>query len=85
MNCNCLLGCMDDYDYIPLNRNTIADDLRIYVGNHNRMVDEGFETDRTSLIDYFDEEKNMISRYHYCPYCGEKINWKAIKIRCLDG
>jgi len=57
MNCNCLLGYMNDYDYIPLNRNTIADDLRTYVGNHNCMVNEEFETDKVSLIDYFDEKR----------------------------
>jgi len=87
MNCNCLFGYLnDDYDLISLNRNTIAFDLKSYMESHNHMTDKGYyDGIKISLIDFFDKEKNMINRFHYCPYCGEKINWKAIKIRCLDG
>jgi hypothetical protein len=30
-------------------------------------------------LDYLDNRKNIIHKFEYCPYCGEKINWKEIK------
>ena len=35
--------------------------------------------DRT-LSDYCDRRKaTALFRFNYCPYCGEKIDWKALK------
>ena len=33
-----------------------------------------------TLEDYADRRKSTnITRFEYCPCCGEKINWKSIK------
>lgn len=30
-----------------------------------------------------DGRKGCLSRFVYCPYCGEKLNWKQILSNCL--
>ncbi len=79
MNCNCLLGHLKDYDYIPLRRNTIVDELKFHSKCNNCMVDEGFNKDRISPRDYLDKRCNLAEMFNYCPYCGEKIDWEKIK------
>ena len=33
-----------------------------------------------TLEDYADKRKSTnITRFEYCPFCGEKINWRSIK------
>ena len=33
------------------------------------------------LSDYFDRRKSTnLNHFNYCPYCGEKIDWKTLKI-----
>ena len=33
------------------------------------------------LEDYFDRRKNTnFNHFNYCPYCGEEINWKQLKL-----
>lgn len=32
-----------------------------------------------TMKDYIDRRKSTnITRFNYCPFCGEKINWKTI-------
>lgn len=84
MNCNCLLGHLNDYDYIPLRKNTIADELKSYSESVNRMVDIGFSKERVKSKDYLDKRHNMSEMFNYCPYCGEKIDWKKIKLMLVN-
>lgn len=38
---------------------------------------------KINIKDYFDNRKNMnLIKFNYCPYCGEKIDWKELKSRC---
>jgi hypothetical protein len=30
-----------------------------------------------------DNRRGYLSRFAYCPYCGEKINWKQVVSNCL--
>ena len=30
-----------------------------------------------------DNRRGYLSRFAYCPYCGEKINWKQLLSNCL--
>jgi hypothetical protein len=30
-----------------------------------------------------DNRRGYLSRFAYCPYCGEKINWKQVLSNCL--
>ena len=39
-----------------------------------------FHSELYSLSDYCDKRKNTdLHRFEYCPICGKKIDWKAIK------
>jgi len=30
-----------------------------------------------------DNRRGYLSRFAYCPYCGEKLNWKRLLSNCL--
>jgi translation initiation factor 2 beta subunit (eIF-2beta)/eIF-5 len=30
-----------------------------------------------------DNRRGYLSRFVYCPYCGEKVNWKQVLSNCL--
>ena len=30
-----------------------------------------------------DNRRGYLSRFAYCPYCGEKVNWKQVLSNCL--
>ncbi|HUU53242.1 MAG TPA: hypothetical protein VMW44_01210 [Candidatus Bathyarchaeia archaeon] len=30
-------------------------------------------------VDFLDRRRGYMTIFNYCPYCGEKINWKDIK------
>lgn len=57
------------------NNNTFEYGLKTY-GEHfmNGLMKE------LKLKDYFDNRKNLnLNKFNYCPYCGQKINWKKLK------
>ena len=78
-NCNHLLGHLHDYDYIPLRFLTIKEELHFQSESSFRMKEEGFSKKGCKPLDYLDRRQGMSEQFNYCPYCGEKINWKAIK------
>ena len=55
------------------------EDTRIMTANELREeIEEGHTT--FSLNDYCDKRKSTdLTRFNYCPICGKKIDWKAIK------
>lgn len=60
---------------VKQNNNTFAYGLNTY-GEHfmNGLMQQ------LKLKDYFDNRKNVnLNKFNYCPYCGEKINWKKHK------
>lgn len=54
-----------------------------YVWNELFTLKDLIEASKESIYtleDYVDRRKSTnITRFEYCPYCGEKINWKSIK------
>lgn len=39
-----------------------------------------------TLKDYADKRKSTnLTRFEYCPICGKKIDWKAIRREVVDG
>ncbi len=78
-DCNHLLGHLMDYDYIPLKFLTIKEDLLFYSESSLRMQKEGYLKRGYKPLDYLDKRYNMSKMFDYCPYCGEKIDWKTIK------
>ena len=74
--CECWVGVRYDYENTDLV--TLAD-LKEDIESHNGMVEfwqtHGFPaTKEKKLDDYTD-----LTRFNYCPLCGKKIDWKAIR------
>ncbi len=36
-----------------------------------------------NIFGVFGNRKGYLSRFVYCPYCGEKVNWKQVLSNCL--
>ena len=91
MNCKCYIGIINDYDNT---RMTTLYGLKLHI-KESLYLKQAFETDPLyvgynhgikgwTLADYCDKRKNTdLTRFEYCPMCGRKIDWKAIKIGCL--
>lgn len=70
-----LITFTDLKEKVKQNNNTFEYGLNTY-GEHfmNGLMKE------LRLKDYFDNRKNVnLNKFNYCPYCGEKINWKNNK------
>ena len=80
--CKCWIGVRYDYENTDLV--TLAD-LKEHIESHNGMVEfwqtHGFPaTKEKKLADYCDKRKSTdLTQFNYCPLCGKKIDWKAIK------
>ena len=93
MNCKCYIGIINDYENT---RMATLDGLKIHI-KENLEMKKAFETDPLyfgynhgikgwTLADYCDKRKNTdLTRFEYCPMCGRKIDWKAIKTGRLKG
>ena len=63
------------------------EELQEYVKQNNEtyrygIEHYGFPIGQIYLLsDYFDRRKSTnLNHFNYCPYCGEKIDWKQLKI-----
>lgn len=93
MNCKCYIGIINDYDNTGM---ATLDGLKLHIKDSLELK-RAFETDPLyagyehgingwTLEDYCDKRKNTdLTRFEYCPMCGRKIDWKAIKTGCLKG
>ena len=45
-------------------------ELKIYINNN---------------LKYLDRRHNYLTLYNFCPFCGQKINWKQIKKVFIKG
>ena len=85
--CECYIGIINDYDYI---RMVTLDGLKNHITDRLGLK-QAFERDVLfkdynhgikgwTLADYCDRRKSTnLTRFNYCPLCGKKIDWKAIK------
>lgn len=66
------------------------DELKEKIKSHNENYEYGVNEygedfmngfmKKLTLKDYLDKRKNVnFNRFDYCPYCGEKINWKEFR------
>ena len=61
--------------------------LRVHIGANeefNKWCDfrgyEGMKHQVFTLADYGDKRKSTdLTRFDFCPYCGKRIDWKAIR------
>lgn len=87
MNCEkgkCYIGMITDYDDT---RMVTLDKLKEHIEGResfaeywNKFHDEHLAIKTYSLIDYCDKRKSTdLTQFRYCPLCGKKIDWKAIR------
>ena len=79
--CECCIGVLRDYedtrlvDLEELKRN--IQEQKEYAEWKKRF---GVNDKYYTLADYCDKRKSTdVKRFNYCPLCGKKIDWKAIK------
>lgn len=75
--CECCIGIIWDYDN---SRMVTFEELkeRIEYLTEFRRPYPNWRT--YQLSDYCDWRKNTdLTRFKFCPYCGKKIDWKALK------
>ena len=66
------------YDYENTDIVTLAD-LKEHIETM-KMLPSYFHQKPYELVDYCDKRKSTdLTRFNYCPICGKKIDWKAIK------
>ena len=85
--CECCIGIINDYDNTSM---VTLDDLKYHIKDRLELK-QAFEKDVLfkdynhgikcwTLADYCDKRKSTnLTRFNYCPLCGKKIDWKAIK------
>lgn len=80
----CYIGIQYDYDNTDLV--TLAA-LKEYIESEKRLAESHKDSEwwqslcsKYTLADYCDRRKSTdLTRFNYCPVCGKKIDWKAIK------
>ena len=87
MKCEHIIGLIYDYENTHL---TTVDGLKQHIRDELELK-KSFETDTLYkgynhgikgwvMADYADRRKNTdMRRFDFCPLCGEKIDWKALK------
>ena len=83
----CFVGVLNDYDNTEM---VTIEGLRRHIRDTSELI-ETLKRDKLfnehlygcrawTLVDYCDKRKTTdLSRFEYCPMCGKKIDWKAIK------
>ena len=82
--CECVVGMRNAYEYTDLV--TLAE-LKEYIEREKRLAESHKDCEwlqsicnKYTLEDYCDKRKSTdLTRFEYCPWCGKKIDWKAIK------
>ena len=80
-SCDCLVGFLSGE---KVNKSTIDYEVERIVNIQPTFKKYGLlngEPQTKSQI--VDGRKGYLSRFVYCPYCGEKLNWKGILSNCL--
>ena len=81
--CECVIGVLNDYK----SQIVTVDELKEYIRAKNLLSIScknnelrGLLFCKYSLDDYCDRRKSTnLTRFNYCPLCGKKIDWKALK------
>ena len=82
--CECIIGIR--YDYESTDVTTLAE-LKEHIESEKRLAESHKDSEwwqsmcnKYTLEDYCDKRKSTdLTRFNYCPLCGKKIDWKAIK------
>lgn len=75
-NCDCFIGFLSNEDVKKSNIKRIVDEVvRLQPALKKYGLLNGEPNSAKQLVD---GRKGYLGRFSYCPYCGEKINWKEI-------
>ena len=78
--CECVIGIMYDYDDTDLmTRKELEEEIKSNERRKSCGASEWYRKFYTRN-DYCDKRiTTNLKQFDYCPFCGKKINWKAIK------
>lgn len=73
----CVIGMLNEWDE---GRLVTLSDLKAHIVDSVRLMSVGAIQKAWSLTDYTDRRKSTdLTQFEYCPYCGQKIDWTAIR------
>ena len=80
----CIVGMLNDYENTDIV--TLAE-LKEHIETEKRLAEAHKDSEwwqsvfgKYTLDDYCDKRKSTdLTRFEYCPLCGKKIDWQAIK------
>ena len=79
--CECCIGIKHDYEDTSLvTLKQLKDEIELLQSRKENFAYYGINNKIYTLDDYCDKRKSTdLTRFNYCPLCGKKIDWKAIK------
>ena len=79
--CECVIGIKHDYEDTRLvTLKQLKDEIEWLQSRKKSFAEYGINTKIYTLVDYCDKRRSTdLTRFNYCPICGKKIDWKAIK------
>ena len=80
-SCDCLLGFLSGE---KVNKSTIDYEVKRISDIQPKFKEYGMlNGEPLSPRQIVDNRRGYLSRFAYCPYCGEKLNWKQVLSNCL--
>ena len=80
-NCDCLIGFLSGEQVYKTTINSEVEKIvNLQPVFKKYKLLNGEPQSKKQIVD---GRKGYLSRFTYCPYCGEKINWKNILNNCL--
>ena len=80
-SCDCYIGNMNGQDLFISN---VKDEVERTAYMQKVYKDSGIFKNQVTLtpLQIIDNRKGYVSRFIFCPYCGNKVDWKAIVNNC---
>ena len=80
-SCDCFIGFLSGE---KVNKSTIDFEVERIVNIQPTFKKYGLlKGEPQSKSQIVDGRRGYLNRFVYCPYCGEKINWKQVLNNCL--
>lgn len=80
-SCDCLVGFLSGE---RVSKSNIDYEVKRISGIQPKFKEYGLlNGEPLSPKQIVDNRRGYLSRFVYCPYCGEKINWKQVLSNCL--
>ena len=80
-SCDCLVGFLSGE---KINKSTINFEVQIIYKMMPKYKEYNIlKGEPLSPKEITDNRRGYLSRFKFCPYCGEKINWKQVLSNCI--